>query len=333
VYDHAPREGASPLSRRHTPSGAAVALLAAALAACRGEPVPGPATEAPESGSGQVSLSRAPLRAEPKATGKIVALLPRGSVVSVGESRAGFLLVTAKGGSGWLEAGSFETAPEREARERRTKAVGSFAGIPGRIVAPCPVYLAPDYGAARWGELEDGDPVEVVLVEHEFLGVKLLGIPLAFVPAHAVRYVALPTPTPAVPRPAPTAPTGAEAFRIEEAPGAPGDPAVREPGAASPEPYASLPFGAEPPVLKTRVEPQYPAAARRAGIGGDVVLKIVVERDGTIGGVFAVQEGPFGLTEAATDAVRRWVYTPARLDGRPIAVFKTVRVRFTPAPR
>ncbi len=259
-------------------------LLAAGLAACRGEPVPGPAPEAAENGSGQVSLSRASLRAEPKATGEIVALLPRGSEVSVGESRAGFLHVTAKAGSGWLEAGSFETAPEREARERRTKAVGSFPGIPGRIVAPCPVYLAPDYGAARWGELEDGDPVEVVLVEHEFLGVKLLGIPLAFVPAHA-------------------------------------------------EPYASLPFGAEPPVLKTRVEPQYPAAARRAGIGGDVVLKVVVERDGTIGGVFAVQEGPFGLTEAATDAVRRWVYTPARLDGRPIAVFKTVRVRFTPAPR
>ena len=100
-----------------------------------------------------------------------------------------FTRVVAKGGrAGWLEAGTFETAPEQEARERRTKAVASFATVPGRIVAPCPVYLAPDYGAARWGELEDGDPVEVVLAEHDFLGVRLLGIPLAFVPAHAVRY-------------------------------------------------------------------------------------------------------------------------------------------------
>jgi TonB family protein len=212
--------------------------------------------------------------------------------------------------------------------------VADFPVIPGRIVAPCPVYLAPDYGAARWGELEDGDPVEVVLAEHDFLGVRLLGIPLAFVPAHAVRFLAPPAPTPAVPVPAEVAPP--------PAPGPEGSPIVAVPvdgaapgaaGDASPEPYAALPFGAEPPVLRKRVEPDYPSAARKAGIGGEVVLQVVVERDGTIGGVFAVQEAPMGLTAAATDAVRRWVYAPARLDGRPIAVIKTVRVRFTPAAR
>jgi TonB family protein len=239
-----------------------------------------------------------------------------------------FARVVAKGGSaGWLEAGTFETAAEMEARERRTKAVSDFVTVPGRIVAPCPVYLAPDYAAARWGELEDGDPVEVVLAEHEFLGVKLLGIQLAFVPSHAVRYVAPPAPTPPAPR------------RAEEVLVGDGDPegsrdaagSPLEPDGESPEPYTALPFGAVPPVLKTRVEPQYPAVARRAGIGGEVVLKVVVERDGTIGAVFADEEAPMGLTAAATDAVRRWTYTPARLDGKPIAVFKTVRVRFTPA--
>jgi protein TonB len=244
-----------------------------------------------------------------------------------------FVRVVAKGGrSGWLEAGTFETAPEQEARERRTKAVADFTTVEGRIVAPCPVYLAPDYGAARWGELEDGDPVDVVLAEHDFLGVRLLGIALAFVPAHAVRYLATPPPTPAVPEavpvepPAPPVPGGNDTAAARAAGGSP-----EEPEAASPEPYAALPFGADPPVLKTRVEPQYPSAARKAGIGGEVVLQIVVERDGTIGSAFAVQEAPMGLTAAATDAVRRWVYSPARLDGRPIAVVKTVRVRFTPA--
>lgn len=240
--------------------------------------------------------------------------------MKVSASEGGFVRVVADGGrDGWLEAGSFEAAAEKEARERRTEAVAKFPTVPGRVVAPVPVFLAPDFGAARWGELEDGDPVEVVLAEHDFLGVRLLGIPLAFVPAHAVRYVASPTPTPAFPEPA----TAGE----EDGGGA----APAEPGAASPEPYAALPFGASPPVLKTRVEPLYPSAARRAGVGGEVVLQVVVERDGTIGAVFAVQEAPFGLTEAASDAVRRWVYEPARLDGRPIAVSKTVRVRFTPA--
>ena len=310
-----------------------MALLAAALSACGGR-APVPAGSAPRDGaSGFVSLSRVPLREEPKATGAIVTMLPRGAEVKVESVDGPFTRVLAKGGrAGWLEAGTFESQGEQEARERRTKAVAGFPAIPGRIVSPCPVYLAPDFGAARWGELEDGDPVEVVLAEHDFLGVRLLGIPLAFVPAHAVRYVPPPTPTPAVPVPAQAVlpePASPDAGAVAGIPG--GTVAPGPPEGESPEPYAALPFGAEPPVLKTRVEPQYPAAARKAGIGGEVVLQVVVERDGTIGGVFAVQEGPMGMTAAATDAVRRWTYTPARLDGRPIAVFKTVRVRFTPA--
>lgn len=282
-------------------------------------------------GAARISLSRVPLRAEPTAKAAVVSLLPRGAEVEVGESRGAFVRVSAKGGAGgWIEAGTFETAAEEEARERRTKAVEAFPVVPARIVAPCPVYLAPDYGAARWGELEEGDPVEVVVAEHEFLGVRLLGIPLAFVPSHSVRYAVAPTPTPALPEPA-------DAVPEEPAEGSPGGVAVPgpvlepAPSAPSPEPYAALPPGARPPVLKTRVEPQYPLAARRAGVGGEVVLQVVVERDGTIGGVFPVQEGPLGLTEAATDAVRRWVYEPAKLDGRPVAVLKTVRVRFAPA--
>jgi len=260
-----------------------------------------------------------------------VTLLPRGSAVEVGESQGMFVRASAKGGAGgWLEAGTFETVAEKEARERRTKAVEGFPAIPARIVAPCPIYLAPDYGAARWGELEEGDPVDVVVADHDFLGVRLLGIALAFVPSHAVRYAVAPTPTPEVPAPAPAggAEPGGGAAGSVAIPGPAVEPA---PSAASPEPYAALPPGAEAPVLRTRVEPQYPLAARRAGVGGEVVLQVVVERDGTIGGVFPVKEGPLGLTEAATDAVRRWVYEPAKLDGRPIAVLKTVRVRFTPA--
>ena len=313
--------------------GAVAAVLAAILTACGGgkgtAPGPGPVA----GGSGFVSLSRVTLRAEPKGTSAAVALLPRGSEVELGAVEEAFVHVLAKGGrSGWLEAGTIETAPEQEARERRTKAVADFATIPGRIVAPCPVYLAPDYGAARWGGLEEGDPVEVVLAEHDFLGVRLLGIPLAFVPAHAVRYLVPPPETPATPEPAPVERPISPVRGSEETAAVPaGGGAQEETDAASPEPYAALPFGAEPPVLKTRVEPQYPAAARKAGIGGEVVLQVVVERDGTIGSAFALQEAPMGLTASATDAVRRWVYSPARLEGRPIAVVKTVRVRFTPA--
>ncbi len=308
-------------------------FLAASLAACGGGNEAGPDPVPASGGAAFVSLSRVPLRAEPQAKGAIMTLLPRGSQVRLEAVEGAFARVVAKGGrEGWLEAGTFETSPEQQARERRTKAVAGFATVGGRIVSPCPVYLAPDYGAARWGELEDGDPVEVVLAEHDFLGVRLLGIDLAFVPAHAVRYLAPPRPTPAMPRPAPVEPPDSPVPGSGATAGAgAGGAGPEEAEAESAEPYAALPFGAEPPVLKRRVEPQYPSVARKAGIGGVVVLQIVVERDGSIGSVFAVEEAPLGLTTAATDAVRRWVYTPARLDGRPIAVVKTVRVRFTPA--
>jgi len=307
-----------------------VALVAALLAGCGGKTPPAEPPAKVEGSAAFVSLSRVPLRAEASAKGATVALLRRGAEVKVEASEGAFARVTTKDGrTGWIESGSWEMASEKTARERRAEAVGRFATVPGKIVAPCPVYLAPDFGAARWGELEDGDPVEVVLADHDFLGVRLLGIDLAFVPAHAVRYVAPDVPTPPVP--APAAP-GAAA----PGPGGPVDVPAGGFGAetaadASAEPYTALPFGATPPVLKTRIEPVYPAAARKAGVGGDVVLQVVVERDGTIGSVFAVQEGPLGLTTAATDAVRRWVYEPARLDGRPIAVMKTVRVRFQAA--
>ena len=305
----------------------AVALLAALLAGCGGkEPPPVPPARA-EGSAAFVSLSRVPLRAEPSAKGATVALLRRGAEVKVEASEGAFARVTTKDGrNGWIESGSWETSGEKAARERRAEAVGRFATVPGKIVAPCPVYLAPDFGAARWGELEDGDPVDVVLADHDFLGVRLLGIDLAFVPAHAVRYAPPVVPTPPMPAPASAQADAPMAGGAVELPaGGFGADAAAD---ASAEPYTALPFGATPPVLKTRVEPAYPAAARKAGLGGDVVLQVVVERDGTIGSVFAVQEGPLGLTTAATDAVRRWVYEPARLDGRPIAVMKTVRVRF-----
>ena len=50
--------------------------------------------------------------------------------------------------------------------------------------------------------------------------------------------------------------------------------------------------------------------------------------DGEVGSVEVVKAAPYGMTAAAIEAVKRWTYTPARLDGRPIAVVNRVTVRF-----
>jgi protein TonB len=73
--------------------------------------------------------------------------------------------------------------------------------------------------------------------------------------------------------------------------------------------------------------PAYPELARRARVQGKVVLDCVIDVDGRVTDLRVVSGNPL-LAEAATDAVRRWVYSPTMLNGRPIPVILTVTVMF-----
>lgn len=247
----------------------------------------------------------------------------------------------------WIPAGSFERRTDREAREKRSAAIADFAPQPARAVESCPVFLAPDYGAARWGTLEDGDDVDVVLSDHDFFGVRLAGKMLAFVPARSVRL--LPSSVAAGPARATgrgvvpeVQSLGVPDRDLRSTPGprgpvpgavavAPGIAPTPDDGPPIPpqEPLISLPDGSELPVLVTRVDARYPDAARRLNLSGDVMLRIVVEPTGSVGRIDVLTAGPAGMTEAAVDAVRRWTYRPARVHGQPVAVWKVVRIHFT----
>jgi outer membrane biosynthesis protein TonB len=58
------------------------------------------------------------------------------------------------------------------------------------------------------------------------------------------------------------------------------------------------------------------------------VLDCVIDAGGAATDLRVVS-GPPLLTEAALDAVRGWVYSPTRLNGRPVSVIMTVTVRFS----
>ena len=73
--------------------------------------------------------------------------------------------------------------------------------------------------------------------------------------------------------------------------------------------------------------PAYPAVARAAGIQGLVRLEAVITKDGTVRDL-KVLSGNQVLAEAALDAVRRWRYQPAKLDGEPIEVRTDIDVHF-----
>ncbi|MEL7060354.1 MAG: TonB family protein [Acidobacteriota bacterium] len=93
-----------------------------------------------------------------------------------------------------------------------------------------------------------------------------------------------------------------------------------------------LPFGGSfvPPVRVEAPAPIFPPAALASGLSGNVVLRIVVEEDGSVGQVAVLDGLPGGLTEAAVAAVRGWRFRPATRKGIPVAVYHRITVRFAP---
>ena len=87
--------------------------------------------------------------------------------------------------------------------------------------------------------------------------------------------------------------------------------------------------GIEPPRLVREVKAEYTDEARRRGITGDVVLEIVVRRDGSVGDVRMLQGLGAGLDARAVAAVRQWRFTPARRRGEAVDVIVEVAVEFT----
>ncbi len=90
----------------------------------------------------------------------------------------------------------------------------------------------------------------------------------------------------------------------------------------------NLPEDAEPPeALEDNPMPEYPEAARSAGVESVVILKVVIEKDGSVGKV-QVMKGEEPFIAAALEAVRQWRYSPAQLDGQPISVYRIVKIPF-----
>jgi periplasmic protein TonB len=82
------------------------------------------------------------------------------------------------------------------------------------------------------------------------------------------------------------------------------------------------------PVLLERIDPIYPESARKARMEGVAVLEATITASGAVDSVRVVASAGPILDAAAVSAVRRWVYRPATLNGRTVAVFLTVTVRF-----
>jgi len=79
--------------------------------------------------------------------------------------------------------------------------------------------------------------------------------------------------------------------------------------------------------LISSVHPAYPQTAKIANVQGSVVVLVSIDPKGNVVDAKA-ESGPMLLREAALDSVRKWKYSPALADGKPVSTQVVVTVDF-----
>ncbi len=144
-------------------------------------------------------------------------------------------------------------------------------------------------------------------------------------PAPPARAPAPPRTAAATPRPA-ARPVTQPVPQPGSGAAAPASPAGAPPAAASDDAPLVLSHASfrRPPT-----PPSYPLRARELGMEGEVVVRCLLDRDGTPGSVtLARSSGHALLDEAALAAVRRWAFEPGRRGGVPVPAIVQIPVRF-----
>src|SRR5262245_27806121 len=81
--------------------------------------------------------------------------------------------------------------------------------------------------------------------------------------------------------------------------------------------------------LIQKINPVYPPTEKAAKTEGFVILKVYVNKDGTIMRALDTGGRPQPLfTQAALDAVKQWVYRPFLVNGEAVEAVTTVTFRF-----
>ena len=287
-----------------------------------------------------VTVPETALRREPAPSAPQVMSLNRGDEVKVVSDRGAWIEVRAEKGRGFVRADEIERKEEREAREERAKKILSFPPVYGVVAETTAVLLAPFPFAPRAGSLPKGTVIPIHAVDHAYFAYGDRANGIAFVASADVDLVPPDPKTPDivpdrsialrrlstmdVPTPLPTPEMP---FAAPQAEGLPSE----APVPSQPEPPLERPGGdsVEPAVVVEKIDPSYPEPAIRAQVEGSVVLDVGIDETGRVTDVQVTRGLPFGLSEAAAQAVRQWKYRPARSAEGPIPSRKTVRILFT----
>ena len=82
--------------------------------------------------------------------------------------------------------------------------------------------------------------------------------------------------------------------------------------------------------ITVKPDPKYTTEARRAGVSGIVILRLVLSRDGRVKHIVVLNDLGYALTESAVEAARRIEFIPATKDGRLVSQIIQVEYGFFP---
>ena len=82
------------------------------------------------------------------------------------------------------------------------------------------------------------------------------------------------------------------------------------------------------PFFVYQAMPAYPAQARRLGMEGRVVLKLLIDANGKLVNIEVVESAGYGFTEASIEAVRKSTYAPGVRNGVKVATRALLPISF-----
>ena len=82
------------------------------------------------------------------------------------------------------------------------------------------------------------------------------------------------------------------------------------------------------PAFTHREMPVYPLLARRLGKEGKVVLKLLIDKNGTLQDIEVIEPSEFGFTEAAVAAIKKSTFSPAYRNGEKVPSKAILSIRF-----
>ena len=279
------------------------------------------------------------IRTQPSARAPVVATATSGEELQMVEDEGAWVRVqTGDGLTGWAERVNLERTAERERRLARDVAIRKLPVLQGVTTERAQLYSGPGIFYPLAGSLPAGTDVRVFTRDHDFYAIDY-NDKIAYTSVDDVDVTASGAPqlnvaTTSAPPAAATDPAGTPATTTTSeqlattattetaAPVSPIGP-VDSGGV-----YAAVPAGGTQPEEIDRVIPRYPPGARAMGVAGSVVIRGIVRKDGTIDNVEIIKDLPYGLGEAAREAVQQWRFHPATYQGEPIDVYYTVTVNF-----